>query len=129
MPLDALNEIRSFGPRGRTVGLPDDVIARFAERDPALVRAVEDAMVLHRRFRVELPDILELDEPGQVQAIRDGFVNFYPEPSVNPYVALAARARGSSRRRARCCTTRAATACSAWATPSTPCSKPWPGRR
>jgi acetylornithine/succinyldiaminopimelate/putrescine aminotransferase len=94
MPLDALREIRTFGPHGRTIGLPDDVIARFAERDASLVRAVDDAMVQHRRFRVEMPEILELDEPGQVQVIQRGFVNFYPETSVNPYVALAARGPG-----------------------------------
>lgn len=35
--------------------------------------------------------MLDLDEDAQVRAVQAGFVNFYPQDGVNPYVALAAR--------------------------------------
>src|SRR5690606_30515858 len=36
-------------------------------------------------------DLLDMDEDAQIQAVQAGFVNFYPQDAVNPYVALAAR--------------------------------------
>jgi acetylornithine/succinyldiaminopimelate/putrescine aminotransferase len=71
--------------------LPDEVIVRFAADHPDLGRVVEDALGRHRRMRAEFPEILALDEKEQIDAIQHGFVNFYAAPSVNPYVALAAR--------------------------------------
>ena len=51
-----------------------------------------------------------------MRAVQAGYVNFYPDDAVNPYVALAARGPWVVTPRARCCTTPAATACSASAT-------------
>src|SRR5690606_35213611 len=39
----------------------------------------------------EFADLLDMDEDAQVHAVQAGFVNFYPDDAVNPYVALAAR--------------------------------------
>ncbi|HET7570131.1 MAG TPA: aminotransferase class III-fold pyridoxal phosphate-dependent enzyme [Gammaproteobacteria bacterium] len=89
--IDRLNEIRSFGGQARTKGLPDDVIARFAETDPKLVQAVDEAVAAHAQLRETFPELLKLDEAEQIHAIQSRFVNFYPEEAVNPYVSLAAR--------------------------------------
>ncbi len=89
MILAALNEIRSFAGSRRTVGLSDETIARFAATDPDLERTVDDAVARHREMRAEFPEILALDEPEQVTAIQGGFVNFYADSAINPYVALA----------------------------------------
>jgi len=91
MPLEALRELRDFGPPRRTIGLPDDVIVRFLEHDESLRRAIDEALAQHRELRGDYEDLLRLDEPAQVETIQQGFVNFYPQDAVNPYVALAAR--------------------------------------
>ena len=91
MTMKSLEEIRSFGGAVRTTGLPDDVIARFAERDATLGKAVEDALVRHRALQEEFPETMALDESAQIEAIQGCFVNFYAQDSVNPYVSLAAR--------------------------------------
>ena len=91
MPLEALRELRNFGPPRRTIGLPDDVIVRFLEHDESLRRAIDEALAQHRELRGDYENLLRLDEPSQIEAIQKGFVNFYPQDAVNPYVALAAR--------------------------------------
>lgn len=89
--IDRLNEIRSFGGQRKTLGLPDDVIVRFAETDAKLAQAVEEAHAAHSRWREVFPELLKLDETDQIHAIQKHFVNFYPDDAVNPYVSLAAR--------------------------------------
>jgi acetylornithine/succinyldiaminopimelate/putrescine aminotransferase len=91
MPLDKLRELREYGPPRRTIGLSDEVISRFARRDPSLGRAIDEAVARHRQLRSEFDDLLRLDEPSQIEAIQRDFVNFYATDAVNPYVALAAR--------------------------------------
>jgi hypothetical protein len=53
----ALQEIRAQREGACTAGLPDDVILRFASRDPDLGRAVEEAVRRHRELRAEFPDL------------------------------------------------------------------------
>ena len=89
--LDRLNALRKHGGPARTTGLPDDVILDFAERDPKLKEAVAAAWEAYQELSSEEPELLKLDEAGQAQAIQEGYVNFYAEDAVNPYVALAAR--------------------------------------
>ena len=69
MPLKSLRELRDFGPQRRTIGLPDEVIQRFAERDPSLRRAIDEAVAVHRELRDEYGDLLRLEEPAQIEAI------------------------------------------------------------
>ena len=38
-----------------------------------------------------MPELLALDEDEQIAAVQEGFINFYQEDAVNPYVALAGR--------------------------------------
>jgi acetylornithine/succinyldiaminopimelate/putrescine aminotransferase len=89
--LDRLNALRKHGGPARTTGLPDDVILDFAERDPKLKEAVAAAWEAYQELSSEEPELLKLDEAGQAQAIQEGYVNFYADDAVNPYVALAAR--------------------------------------
>ncbi|MCE5231734.1 MAG: aminotransferase class III-fold pyridoxal phosphate-dependent enzyme [Mizugakiibacter sp.] len=90
-PIDKLNEMRACGGRIRTAGLDDASIERIAARDASLVEAIAEAHALHRELRASMADFLALDENAQIQRAQAGFVNFYPDDAVNPYVALAAR--------------------------------------
>jgi len=89
--LELLTKLRTFGGTARTTGLADDLIVYFARRDSRLGEAVQAAIEEFHRLCAEEPDLLAMDEESQITEIQSGFVNFYPEDSVNPFVALAAR--------------------------------------
>ena len=89
--LAILREIRDRSGTNSSPGLPDAVIERFAAGDVLLRQAVGEAAECHRRFRRELPHLAGLDEAEQVKEMQRGYLNFYPDDLVNPYVALAAR--------------------------------------
>jgi acetylornithine/succinyldiaminopimelate/putrescine aminotransferase len=63
----------------------------MAPDHPKLVAAIEAAAQEYLRVAPAIPELLDLDEDEQVRTVQIGFVNFYPEDGVNPYVALAAR--------------------------------------
>ncbi|MDQ3229429.1 MAG: lysine 6-aminotransferase, partial [Pseudomonadota bacterium] len=88
---DKLAALRNHGGARRTPGLDDATVATFAASHPALSEAIDAAVAQYERVRAEFPELLDLDEDAQVRAVQEGFVNFYPEDAVNPYVALAAR--------------------------------------
>lgn len=90
-PLDRLKHLRDAGGTARTVGLPDDVVAAFAARDPSLRHAIEEAHAAHERLRAEFPDLIGLDEDALSATLQQRLVNFYPDDGINPYVPLAAR--------------------------------------
>jgi acetylornithine/succinyldiaminopimelate/putrescine aminotransferase len=52
---------------------------------------VQAAAEQYAAIRGEFADLLDLDEQAQIEAVQAGFVNFYSDDAVNPYVALAAR--------------------------------------
>src|SRR5690606_20128664 len=58
---------------------------------PALESAIAAAADAYAAQRAELADLLDLDEGAQIAALQEGFVNFYADDAVTPYVALAAR--------------------------------------
>ncbi len=89
--LEQLAILRQFGGSALTTGLPDEVLLRFARMDSRLPEAVQAAVEEFNRLREEEPDLLAMDESAQITEIQAGFVNFYPEDAVNPYVALTAR--------------------------------------
>ncbi|MEE4217959.1 MAG: aminotransferase class III-fold pyridoxal phosphate-dependent enzyme [Xanthomonadales bacterium] len=89
--IERLNELRSHGGKARTTGLPDDIIMKFAGLDSKLGEAVEAACQEFRKLLSEEPELLAMDEVGQAAAIQEGFVNFYPDDAVNPYITIAAR--------------------------------------
>ncbi|MBT8039215.1 MAG: aminotransferase class III-fold pyridoxal phosphate-dependent enzyme [Xanthomonadales bacterium] len=89
--IERLDVLRKHGGTTRTRGLPDDVILKFAERDEHLPAAIEAAEEAFEQLLSDEPELLALDEEQQAQAIQSGYVNFYADDAVNPYVALAAR--------------------------------------
>ncbi|UPG84717.1 aminotransferase class III-fold pyridoxal phosphate-dependent enzyme [Luteibacter aegosomatis] len=86
-----LRELRDFGGKQRTLGLPDATVERFAREDATLVRAVEEALAYHRGLRDGMADVLRMDESEQIHHLQSALVNFYPDDGVNPYVPAAAR--------------------------------------
>jgi len=88
--LTKLKEMREFDGAVRSSGLPDAVVEQFADRDPALVEAIDEAYAAHLALRSCMSDFLHLDEAEQIRQSQADFVNFYPDDGVNPYVALAA---------------------------------------
>ncbi|MBP1474174.1 aminotransferase class III-fold pyridoxal phosphate-dependent enzyme [Frateuria sp. MAH-13] len=89
--IDQLREMREFGGKPRTVGLDDASIERMAASAPELVQAVDEALARHRELRGELGDFLKLDESEQLAKAQAGYVNFYPDDAINPYLPAAAR--------------------------------------
>ncbi|EQD63155.1 L-lysine 6-aminotransferase, partial [mine drainage metagenome] len=62
----------------------------FAD-DASLIAAVDEAVAAFAQLKSEMPEFVALDEHEQIQRAQSGFVNFYPDDAVNPYIALAAR--------------------------------------
>ncbi len=89
--LAILHWIRKRSGPNSSPGLPNDAIGRFAAVDPLLRQAVAEAAERHDRLRRRLPRLAALDEANQVRRMQRGYLNFYSEDLVNPYVALAAR--------------------------------------
>jgi 4-aminobutyrate aminotransferase-like enzyme len=89
--LDTLAPLRAHGGQRRTPGLDDATVLAFAASHPDLVEAIEAAGAEYARIRAEFPELLDRDEADQAVAIQAGFVNFYSNDTVNPYVALTAR--------------------------------------
>ncbi len=90
-PISKLAPIRAHAGARRTSGLDDAVVERFVETHPALAEAIDAAAAEYARLKDEFADLLDLDEDTQVRTVQAGYVNFYPDDAVNPYVALAAR--------------------------------------
>jgi 4-aminobutyrate aminotransferase-like enzyme len=88
---DRLAALRAHTGARRTMGLDDATVARFAASHPDLVEAIDAAVVEHERVRAEFPDLMDLDEAEQAHRVQGGYVNFYSDDTVNPYVALVAR--------------------------------------
>lgn len=86
-----LGKMRAASGAARTVGLPDEVLRRFAASDPSLTAAVQAGFAAQQALAAEMPGLLALDEPAQVATLQQDLVNFYAADAVNPYVALAAR--------------------------------------
>ncbi len=89
--INQLRELREFGGKPRTSGLDDASIERMAASDPLLSQAVTEAVAHHRELCADLADFLKLDEAEQLTKVQAGFVNFYPDDAVNPYLPAAAR--------------------------------------
>ncbi len=89
--IDILKPLRSHAGKVRTAGLDDATVLRLADRFPELVAAAHAAVEQYGAIRSEFAELLDIDEQAQIEAVQAGFVNFYSEDAVNPYVALAAR--------------------------------------
>ena len=89
--INQLREMRDFGGKPRTSGLDDASIEALAAQDPLLVQAIAEALARHQSLRADLADFLRLDEAEQMAQAQAGFINFYPDDAVNPYLSAAAR--------------------------------------
>jgi acetylornithine/succinyldiaminopimelate/putrescine aminotransferase len=89
--LDKLNVMRRAGGKAVTCGLSDTVINKFAQNEPSLAQAIDAAYVEFELCKTQFPEIIAMEEWAQVRAVQAGFVNFYSDDNVNPYVAVAAR--------------------------------------
>jgi len=87
-----LQPLRSYGGAARTRGLDDATVERLAAQFPDLGAAIDAALAQFQALcGGEFEDILRADEVTQIAAIQAGFINFYADDAVNPYVSLAAR--------------------------------------
>lgn len=89
--LEKLQNLRNSGGEIRTRGLADDVIEGFAARDPRLGQAVDQALAIAECWRAAYPELWAADDVEQQVRLQAGYVNFYADDAVNPYVALAAK--------------------------------------
>ena len=90
--MEALAKIRHNTGEPRTIGLSDKVIRDFLESDPSLSRAIDEASDNFQSLRSDLGDrLFEMEEVNLVSELQSDYVNFYSAPTVNPYVAIAAR--------------------------------------
>lgn len=89
--IELLKPLRNRAGKALTVGLDDATVMRFSASHPELVVAAEEAIAAFRSFSREFPELLDLDEAAQISALQAGYVNFYREDNLNPYVAIAAR--------------------------------------
>ncbi|PZQ29798.1 MAG: lysine 6-aminotransferase [Stenotrophomonas acidaminiphila] len=88
---DHLAPLRAHKGQRLTHGLDDAAIERLAKGHPDLVAAIEAAAAEHARMQDEFAELFALDEAEQLRAVQAGYVNFYADDAINPYIALAAR--------------------------------------
>lgn len=86
-----LHPLRAHAGHVRTTGLADDVLERFGATHPQLGAAIDAALEAFEAIKAEFPELLDLDEAEQMRIAQSGFLNFYPDDAVNPYIAIAAR--------------------------------------
>jgi len=89
--MNKLKEIREFcGPR-QTIGLEDATIERLLKNFPDLAKAIDSAHLWWSCLKNEHPDYFKMSEKDLIAFLQSGFVNFYQDVAVNPYVAFAAK--------------------------------------
>ena len=88
--LETLQALRSRSGSVRSPGLDDANVLRLAAQFPELVTAAERAAAAFPALLAEFPDLVDADEQAQLDTVQAGFVNFYPDDAINPYVAIAA---------------------------------------
>jgi acetylornithine/succinyldiaminopimelate/putrescine aminotransferase len=86
-----LDEMRRHGGAAKTRGIDDALIRRFATSHPGLAEAIDEAYAQFQALQDEMPELLAADEATQVEEAQKGFINFYADDAINPYIALSAR--------------------------------------
>ena len=90
-PIDQLKQLRGHAGELRTRGLGDAVLQRFLASDDTLAAAIADAHAAWVDLCATMPEFMALDEQAQIARAQSGFVNFYADDAVCPFVSLAAR--------------------------------------
>jgi len=88
---DALAPLRAHTGQRLTHGLDDAAVERLAKGHPDLAAVIEAAAAEHARLKDEFAELFGLDETEQLRAVQAGYVNFYADDAINPYIALTAR--------------------------------------
>ena len=89
-PIQCLQQMRRQGGDALTTGLNDTLISEFLEQDSSLEKAIERAWSQFQSIEKSHPELLDLSEREQMAAMQDGYVNFYADDAVNPYVTAGA---------------------------------------
>lgn len=89
--LEMLDEMRQKVGSRITRGLDDVAIFDFAQSDPRLGQAIEEAWRAFRDISQIRTDIRELSEEEFIHRLQDGYQNFYSQDTLSPFVPLAAR--------------------------------------
>jgi len=89
--IERLAPLRNQPGTRLTSGLDDATLTALSVNHPQLIAAVDAAAEEFARVQADLGPLLAQDEQAQIDAMQDGFVNFYADDAVTPYVALAAR--------------------------------------
>lgn len=89
--IDILKPLRNHAGLVRTTGLDDASLLRLVNKFPELTSAAQAAIEQYHAIKDEFAELLDLDEQAQINTVQAGFINFYPDDAVNPYVAIAAR--------------------------------------
>lgn len=88
--LDTLAPLRAHAGNRLTDGLDDASIEHLAAGHAELAQAIQAAAAAYAELAPQATELLELDEAAQIEAMQSGFINFYADDCVTPYVALAA---------------------------------------
>ena len=90
--LTVLHHLRDMSGAQETVGLSDDIIARFCATDNQLVQAIAEAGAAHHALIEEFGmDVMSLPESELIPHLQEDYVNFYAPATVNPYIPIAGR--------------------------------------
>ena len=87
--IEKLNLLRHRPGKALTEGLSDSIIEQFAAIDDDLVEAVDRASGVIECWAHAYPELVDQDEQAIKEALQAGYVNFYADDAVKPYVALA----------------------------------------
>ncbi len=88
--LDNLSTLRSCSGTVRSPGLDDATVLKLSAQFPDLNIAAQRAADALPALIAEFADLIEADEQAQIDATQSGFINFYPDDAISPYVAIAA---------------------------------------
>ncbi len=89
--IEHLHALRSRAGAVRTLGLDDATLLSLAVKFPELLAAAQAAAEQLDAIKDEFAEVLDLDEQAQIELVQGGFINFYADDSVSPYVAITAR--------------------------------------
>lgn len=87
--LGKLWRLREMAGQRTTVGLPDATVQAHAARDARLAEAIDEALARRQALSAADAALVSLEESSAISAAQDGFLNFYPQDAVNPYIPLA----------------------------------------
>ena len=89
--IEKLAPLRAHSGKRLTTGLDDAILLRLGASHPDLAAAVEAAAAEYAALDDEFSGLFAMDEDEQLRLVQAGYINFYADDAVNPYVALAAR--------------------------------------